>query len=331
MFKSLRAEIDAAKKRDPAARSALEIVLCYPGFQAVLCYRMSHALWRSGWYLLARWISQIGRILTGIEIHPGAQIGHRLFIDHGMGVVIGETSEIGDDVTLYHDVTLGGVSPSVDSHSQRGMKRHPTLQDGVIVGSGAQVLGPITVGRCAHVGANAVVTKDVAACTTVVGIPARSVQEKSKKTEGEQPFAAYGLPSGDATDPVAAALGRYARRGSDPPRAGHAVGAGSGTAQRHGYALAARERKECRRQQRCFGIGARQIAGRRATSGVNLTFESRLRQSAFSNVKFKNSTRNIDLLVVLFRHLRPLAARPRANVGIGPLGSRDRLNAGERQ
>ena len=206
MFKSLRAEIEAAKRRDPAARSALEIVLCYPGFQAVLCYRMSHALWRSGWYLLGRWISQIGRILTGIEIHPGAKIGHRLFIDHGMGVVIGETSEIGDDVTLYHDVTLGGVSPSVDSHSQRGMKRHPTLQDGVIVGSGAQVLGPITVGRCAHVGANAVVTKDVAACTTVVGIPARSVQEKSKKPEGEQPFAAYGLPSGDATDPVAAAL-----------------------------------------------------------------------------------------------------------------------------
>ena len=205
MFKSLRAEIDAAKRRDPAARSTLEIILCYPGFQAVLCYRMAHALWRSGWHLLARWVSQIGRILTGIEIHPGAKIGHRLFIDHGMGVVIGETSEIGDDVTLYHDVTLGGVSPSVDSHSQRGMKRHPTLQDGVIVGSGAQILGPITVGRCAHVGANAVVTKDVAACTTVVGIPARSVQEK-KKAEGDLPFAAYGLPSGDATDPIAAAL-----------------------------------------------------------------------------------------------------------------------------
>ncbi len=210
MFKSLRAEIDATMKRDPAARSALEVVLCYPGFQAVLFYRAAHFLWNRRWRLAARWVSQLARTLTGIEIHPGARIGRRFFIDHGMGVVIGETSEIGDDVTLYHDVTLGGVAPSVDSDSQRGHKRHPTLEDGVIVGSGAQILGPITVHRCARVGANAVVTKDVPANTTVVGIPARAVtgKEQAKAQDSrEQPrFVAYGTPVGDMPDPVAKAM-----------------------------------------------------------------------------------------------------------------------------
>ncbi len=206
MFKSLRSEIDATMQRDPAARSRLEVVLCYPGFQAIMLYRLSSACWRRGWHLIGRWISAVGRILTGIEIHPGATIGDRFFIDHGMGVVVGETAEIGEDVTLYQGVTLGGVSPSVDSDSQRNTKRHPTLLDGVIVGSGAQVLGPITVGRCARVGANAVVTKDVADCATVVGIPARAVQTQKAPEPAKAPFVAYGTPTGNIPDPVARAL-----------------------------------------------------------------------------------------------------------------------------
>ena len=203
MFKNLRAEIDATIARDPAARSALEVVLLYPGFQSVLFHRAGSYFWHHGWRLLGRWISQLGRWLTGIEIHPGARIGRRLFIDHGMGVVIGETSEIGDDVTLYHGVTLGGVAPSVDSDSQRDQKRHPTLEDGVIVGSGAQVLGPITVGRDARVGANAVVTKDVPPGATVVGIPAKVV---SPRDRSQRRFVAYGMPTGDIPDPVARAI-----------------------------------------------------------------------------------------------------------------------------
>ena len=207
MFKSLRQEIEATIARDPAARSALEVVLLYPGFQAVAFHRLSHAFWQRRWFLIGRWISQFARWLTGIEIHPGAKIGKRFFIDHGMGVVIGETSEIGDDVTLYHGVTLGGVAPSVDSDSQRDQKRHPTLEDNVIVGSGAQVLGPITVGHCARVGANAVVTKDVAAKRTVVGIPAKVVGGGAP-AEAEAParFVAYGTPTGDIPDPVARAI-----------------------------------------------------------------------------------------------------------------------------
>jgi len=207
MFKNLRQEIDATIARDPAARSALEVVLLYPGFQAVVAYRVAHTCWLRGWLLLGRTISQLARWLTGIEIHPGAKIGRRFFIDHGMGVVVGETSEIGDDVTIYHGVTLGGVAPSVDSDSQRNQKRHPTLEDGVIVGSGAQVLGPITVGRCARVGANAVVTKDVPPGTTVVGIPAKAVGTRERKeTEEQAPFVAYGTPTGDVPDPVARAI-----------------------------------------------------------------------------------------------------------------------------
>jgi serine O-acetyltransferase len=208
MFKSLRDEIDGMMARDPAARSRLEVVLCYPGFQALVFYRMSSWLWRRGFRLPGRFVSHLGRVVTGIEIHPGAQIGRNLFIDHGMGVVIGETSEIGDEVTLYHGVTLGGVSPSEDSDSQREQKRHPTLERGVIVGSGAQVLGPVTVGESARIGANAVVAKDVAPRQTMVGIPAKAVQVKGETPrQGEEPrFVAYGTPTGDLPDPVARAV-----------------------------------------------------------------------------------------------------------------------------
>ena len=167
-FKTLRNDIDSMMARDPAARSRLEVILCYPGFHAVLIYRLAHSAWRRGFHLLGRWLSHFGRFLTGIEIHPGAEIGQRLFIDHGMAVVIGETAVIGDDVTLYQGVTLGGTS-------LKGGKRHPTLLDNVIVGAGAQVLGPITVGIGARIGANAVVLKDVPPNATMVGIPARPV------------------------------------------------------------------------------------------------------------------------------------------------------------
>lgn len=204
MFKTLREDIDAAMARDPAARSRLEIVLCYPGFRALLFHRVSHALWVRNWRLLARFLSELGRFLSGIEIHPGATIGRRFFIDHGMGVVIGETSEIGDDVTLYHGVTLGGIAPSVDSHSQVGQKRHPTLKDGAIIGSGAQVLGPITIGEGARVGANAVVVKDVAPGVTVVGIPAKVAVGRAAAKPKE--FVAYGTPTTDVPDPLARAV-----------------------------------------------------------------------------------------------------------------------------
>ena len=206
MLNSIRSNIDSMMARDPAARSRLEVVLCYPGFQAMIFHRLSHALWRSGWRLLARWISQIARMLTGIEVHPAALIGDDLFIDHGMGVVIGETSEIGDGVTLYQDVTLGGVAPSVDSQNQRNTKRHPTLEDGVIIGSGAQVLGPITVGRNARIGANAVVTKDVPAGATMIGVPARAVQSRESRKSEPPRFVAYGTPTDDLPDPVARAI-----------------------------------------------------------------------------------------------------------------------------
>lgn len=203
LFKSLREDADSMIARDPAARSRLEVMLLYPCFHAILAYRIANALWRGGWRFPARALSQLARWLTGIEIHPGATIGRRLFIDHAMGVVIGETAEIGNDVTLYHDVTLGGTSPSVESDAQRCTKRHPTLQDDVIVGSGAQVLGPVLVGRCARVGANAVVLRDVPPNTTVVGIPARVVALRDQAT-GD--FVAYGMPTRDMPDPIARAV-----------------------------------------------------------------------------------------------------------------------------
>jgi serine O-acetyltransferase len=202
MFKSFREEIDGMMARDPAARSRWEVVLCYPGFHAIVFHRISHPLWNGGWRILARWISQLGRFMTGIEIHPGATIGKSFFVDHGMGVVVGETAVIGDNVTLYHGVTLGGVSPSVDSESQREQKRHPTLGDNVIVGSGAQVLGPIDVGHGVRVGANAVVTRDIPCCVTVVGIPAKQVS----KVVREENFEPYGTPMGDAPDPDGQAI-----------------------------------------------------------------------------------------------------------------------------
>ena len=161
--------------RDPAAKSKLSLVLTYPGVKAVFFHRVANFFAKAKFYLIARIISQFSRFLTGIEIHPNANIGKNLFIDHGMGVVIGETSEIGDNVTIYHMATLGGIAPSINSNDQRNIKRHPTIEDEVVIGSGAQVLGPVTVGRCAKIGANAVITKDVPEKAVMVGIPAKNV------------------------------------------------------------------------------------------------------------------------------------------------------------
>ena len=194
MFKRIREDIGCVFGRDPAVRSRIEVFFCYPGFHALLFYHVSHRLWQGGFRLLGRFVSHVGRMVTGIEIHPGAQIGRRFFIDHGMGVVIGETSVIGDDVTLYHQVTLGGVTWSPG-------KRHPTLGDGVVIGAGAQVLGPITVGRDARIGANAVVLKDVPPGATMVGIPARAAGPTEAKKDA-QAFDAYGTPSPDIADPT---------------------------------------------------------------------------------------------------------------------------------
>ena len=196
IFKRLADDIDAILARDPAARSRWEVVLCYPGLHAVALHRLANAAWRRDWKLAGRFVSHLARWLTGIEIHPAAQIGRRLFVDHGMGVVIGETSEIGDDVTLYQGVVLGGIS------LHEG-KRHPTLGNGVIAGAGAKILGPITIGDGARVGSNAVVLKDVAAGATMVGVPARQVVRAAKKDRSE--FCAYGQDP-DLPDPVARAI-----------------------------------------------------------------------------------------------------------------------------
>ena len=169
MFKRIREDIQCVFERDPAARSVWEVLTCYPGFHALQLHRVSHAFWKAGLRWFARFTSHITRFLTGVEIHPGATIGRRVFIDHGMGVVIGETAEIGDDCTLYHGVTLGGVSWNAG-------KRHPTLGKGVVVGAGAKILGPFVVGDGAKVGSNSVVVKPVPAGATVVGIPARVVE-----------------------------------------------------------------------------------------------------------------------------------------------------------
>jgi serine O-acetyltransferase len=171
MNKFLQSIID----RDPAAKSKISLMLTYPGVKAIFFHRIANFFSVAKFDLIARIISQFSRFLTGIEIHPGARIGKNLFIDHGMGVVIGETSEIGDNVTIYHMATLGGIAPSINSNDQRNIKRHPTIGDEAVIGSGAQVLGPITVGRCAKIGANAVVTKDVPEKAVMVGIPAKNV------------------------------------------------------------------------------------------------------------------------------------------------------------
>ncbi len=172
--------------RDPAAKSKLSLILTYPGVKAVFFHRLAHFFSVAKFDLIARIISQFSRFLTGIEIHPGAKIGKNLFIDHGMGVVIGETSEIGDNVTIYHMVTLGGISPSINSNNQRNIKRHPTLMDNVVVGSGAQILGPVVVGKNSKIGANAVVTKNVEENAVMIGIPAKNV---GTATEEFKPYA----------------------------------------------------------------------------------------------------------------------------------------------
>ena len=161
--------------RDPAAKSKLSLILTYPGVKAIFFHKIANFFYLAKFDLVARFISQLSRFLTGIEIHPGAKIGKNLFIDHGMGVVIGETSEIGDNVTIYHMATLGGIAPSINSNDQRNIKRHPTIEDDVVIGSGAQVLGPVTIGRCAKIGANAVITKNVPEKSVMVGIPAKNV------------------------------------------------------------------------------------------------------------------------------------------------------------
>ena len=205
MFKRLREDIRSVFDRDPAARNTFEVLTTYPGVHAVLLHRLTHGLWNLGLKWLSRWLSALGRWLTGIEIHPGAHIGRRFFIDHGMGVVIGETAEIGDDCTLYHGVTLGGTS------WQKG-KRHPTLGNHVVVGAGAKILGPIVVGDGARVGSNAVVIKNVPANATVVGVPGHLVVSE-RPDQGEKRaaiakkigFEAYGAAQ-DMPDPVAHAI-----------------------------------------------------------------------------------------------------------------------------
>ena len=193
-FRRLLEDVDSYMVRDPAARSRIEVLLCYSGYHAILFYRFANLAWRGKFYLIGRLISNIARFITGIEIHPGAEIGQRFFIDHGMGVVVGETSKIGDDVTLYQGVTLGGTS------LEKG-KRHPTIGDGVIIGSGAQVLGPLIVSDGARIGANAVVLQDVPHGATMVGIPAKIVMGRDKSLADE--FCAYGTPIEDLPDPVA--------------------------------------------------------------------------------------------------------------------------------
>lgn len=196
MFARLREEIAVVFERDPAARNTWEVITCYPGFHAMLFHRLAHGLWRARVRWIARMVSHISRWLTGIEIHPGAAIGRRFFIDHGMGVVIGETAEIGDDCTLYHGVTLGGTSWN------KG-KRHPTLGAGVVVGAGAKILGPISIGAGARIGSNAVVVKEVPAGATAIGIPARIIEAHEAAANGR--FAAYAVGK-DLNDPMAKAV-----------------------------------------------------------------------------------------------------------------------------
>ena len=202
MFARLREDIRCILDRDPAARSAWEVLTCYPGLHALWMHRIANACWRREWRWLGRFVSHLGRWFTGIELHPGATIGRRVFIDHGMGVVVGEAAVIGDDCTIYQGVTLGGTSLA------KGAKRHPTLGRGVIIGAGAQVLGGFTVGEGARVGSNAVVVKEVPAGATAVGNPARILQQQAdarrEAAANQMGFSAYGLASGD--DPLTQAL-----------------------------------------------------------------------------------------------------------------------------
>ena len=204
MFTHIKDDINNIRTKDPAARSALEVVTCYPGFHAVMLHRVAHAFWINRLYWLGRMVSHFSRWITGIEIHPGATIGRRVFIDHGMGIVIGETAEIGDDCTIYQGVTLGGTS------LERGAKRHPTLEAGVIVGGGAKVLGSFTIGAGAKIGSNAVVIKPVPAGATAVGNPAHIVGSKPKETEKptdgtSSAFSGYGVNTNEE-DPMMQAI-----------------------------------------------------------------------------------------------------------------------------
>lgn len=202
MFQHLNESIDVVFERDPAARNRWEVLTCYPGLHALMMHRVAHGLWRRNWKWLARFLSHVSRFFTGIEIHPGATIGRRVFIDHGMGIVIGETAEIGDDCTLYHGVTLGGVSWNAG-------KRHPTLGRGVVIGAGAKILGPITLHDGAKIGCNAVVVKDVPAGATAVGIPAHIIDpdapRETPQPAGEQAFSAYAV-SQNMNDPMVKAV-----------------------------------------------------------------------------------------------------------------------------
>ena len=180
--------LESIIKRDPAAKSKISVLLTYPGVKAIFFHGLANRLWKMKMYLLARMVSQFSRFLTGIEIHPAAKIGKNLFIDHGMGVVIGETSEIGNNVTIYHGVTLGGISPSENSDSQRNLKRHPTIKNNVIIGSGAQILGPLVVEKNARIGANTVILKDVPKNGTMVGNPARNINKENKIDKDFKPY-----------------------------------------------------------------------------------------------------------------------------------------------
>ena len=215
LFLRLREDIATVLEKDPAARSWLEVFLCYPGIHAQFIHRIANRFWRVGFTTLARMLSNLARTLTGIEIHPGATIGHRVFIDHGMGVVIGETAEVGDDCTIYQGVTLGGTSLN-------RAKRHPTLHRGVVVSAGAKVLGPFTVGANARIGANSVVIKEVPAGATAVGIPARIVIRDAEKRRDEQAakvgFAAYAVTQG-GEDPLSLTLQRMIDHAAEQDRA----------------------------------------------------------------------------------------------------------------
>ena len=220
MFSRLREDLASVRERDPAARSTLEVLTCYPGIHALMFHRLAHGAWKRGWHWLGRFLSHVGRFFTGIEIHPGAVIGRRVFIDHGMGVVIGETAEIGDDCTIYQGVTLGGTS------LYRGTKRHPTLGRGVVVGAGAKVLGGFTVGEGAKIGSNAVVVKPVPDGATAVGNPARILdpeRDAAREQKAEEiGFSAYGVTR-DMDDPVAKALHGLLDHAVETDRRMHAI------------------------------------------------------------------------------------------------------------
>lgn len=199
MLERIKEDLETIQDRDPAANSKWEVALCYPGFHALVFHRMAHWCYVQGWGTVARLVSQAGRFFTGIEIHPAAKIGRRVFMDHGMGIVIGETAEVGDDCTIYHGVTLGGTSLG------RGQKRHPTLGNNVVVGAGAKILGGFTIGDNVRIGSNAVVLKAVAEDETVVGVPARTIEESRQQKEAHRRFAAYGVMQ-DQNDPYVKAI-----------------------------------------------------------------------------------------------------------------------------